>query len=101
MGNKNSFIGKTTQMTHFPEGKEMESYGDDGAYSFLIESNSIKRFNLCFTITQSELNNLEFDEVRISYWDSKDDYKEYKIFEVSEPWQLSSFSIDDDWRRLG
>ena len=66
-------------MTHFPEGKEMESYGDDGAYSFLIESNSIKRFNLCFTITQSELNNLE----------------------VSEPWQLSSFSIDDDWRRLG
>lgn len=99
--NKNSFIGKTNQMTHFSEGKEMESYGDDGAYSFLIESNSIKRFNLCFTITQSELNNLEFDEVRISYWDSKDDYKEYKIFEVSEPWQLSLFSIDDDWRRLG
>ena len=99
--NKNSFIGKTHQISHFSKGEKMESYGEDGAYSFLIESNSIKRFELCFTITQSELYNLEFDEVRISYWDSKDDYKEYKIFEVSEPWQLSSFSIDDDWRRLG
>ena len=99
--NKNSFIGKTHQISHFSKGEKMESYGEDGAYSFLIESNSIKRFELCFTITQSELYNLEFDEVRISYWDSKDDYKEYKIFEVSEPWQFSSFSIDNDWRKLG
>lgn len=99
--NKNSFIGKTHQISHFSNGEKMESYGEDGAYSFLIESNSIKRFELCFTITQSELYNLEFDEVRISYWDSKDDYKEYKIFEVSEPWQFSSFSIDNDWRKLG
>lgn len=99
--NKNSFIGKTIQISHFSVNKKMEAYGDDGAYSFLIESNTIKRFNLCFTITQSELNNLEFDEVRISYWDSKDEYKEYKIFEVSEAWQLSSFSIDNDWRKLG
>ena len=99
--NKNSFIGKTHQISHFSKGEKMESYGEDGAYSFLIESNSIKRFELCFTITQSELYNLEFDEVRISYWDSKDDYKEYKIFEVSKPWQFSSFSIDNDWRKLG
>ena len=99
--NKNSFIGKTNQISHFAVNNKKEAYGDDGAYSFLIESNTIKRFNLCFTITQSELNNLDFDEVRISYWDSKDEYKEYKIFEVEEAWQFSSVSIDNDWRKLG
>ena len=88
-----------TQLSHFEKSKELISYGENGAYSFLLEANEIKRFDLEFTIFQKEFNT-NFNEVRISYFDSKDKYHEFKIFDIDEPWTVSNNKIDDDWRSI-
>lgn len=97
--NNNKKVAKMTQLSHFEKSKELISYGENGAYSFLLEANEIKRFDLEFTIFQKEFNT-NFDEVRISYFDSKDKYHEFKIFDIDEPWTVSNNKIDDDWRSI-
>lgn len=74
-------------------------YGENGAYSFLIDAYEIKRFELFFVTYKKEVSD-DFDEVRISYFDSKDKYHEFKIFEISEPWIISKNKTDDDWRAI-
>ena len=43
---------------------------------------------------------MDFDEVRLSYFDTNDRYKEYKIFDIDNPWVLSNHKISDDWQKL-
>ena len=97
--NNKKKVAKMTQLSHFEKSKELFSYGENGAYSFLLEANEIKRFVLEFIIFQKEFNT-NFDEVRISYFDSKDKYHEFKIFDIDEPWTVSNNKIDDDWRSI-
>ena len=49
------------------------------------------------SLEKNELNS-DFDEVRLSYFDTKDRYYEYKIFDIITPWAISNNKIDDDWR---
>ena len=88
-----------TQMNSYEKLGQTLFYGDNGAYSFLIDAYEIKRFDLYFAIYRKEVND-DFDEVRISYFDSKDKYHEFKIFEISEPWVVSKNKIDNDWRAI-
>ena len=87
------------QMNSYEKFNQILFYGDNGAYSFLIDAYEIKRFDLCFSIYRKEVND-DFDEVRISYFDSKDEYHEFKIFEITEPWVVSKNKIDNDWRSI-
>ena len=95
----NRQVVKMKQMNSYEKFDQILFYGDNGAYSFLIDANEIKRFDLCFSIYKKEVND-DFDEVRISYFDSKDKYHEFKIFEISEPWVVSKNKIDNDWRAI-
>lgn len=90
------FISKTKQINYH----EKNPYGDDGSYSFLIEAGEIKRFNLYFVLKGREIDFMDFDEVRLSYFDTNDRYKEYKIFDIHNPWELSNHKISDDWQKL-
>ncbi len=95
----NRKVVKMTQMNYYEKSSQTFFYGENGAYSFLINANEIKRFDLYFVIYKKEVNN-DFDEVRISYFDSKDEYHEFKIFEITEPWVVSKNKIDNDWRAI-
>lgn len=95
----NSQVAKMTQMNSYEKLGQTLFYGDNGAYSFLIDANEIKRFDLYFVIYKKEVNN-DFDEVRVSYFDSKDEYHEFKIFEITKPWIVSKNKIDNDWRSI-
>jgi len=92
-------VAKMTQINHYEKSSQTFFYGENGAYSFLIDSFEIKRYDLFFVIYQKEVDG-DFDEVRISYYDSKDEYHEFKIFEISEPWIVSKNKIDNDWRSI-
>ena len=95
----NKQVAKMTQMNYYEKSSQTFFYGENGAYSFLIDANEIKRFELYFVIYKKEVNN-DFDEVRITYYDSKDKYHEFKIFEITEPWIVSNNKIDNDWRPI-
>ena len=95
----NRQVVKMKQMNSYEKFDQILFYGDNGAYSFLIDANEIKRFDLCFSIYKKEVND-DFDEVRISYFDSKDEYHEFKIFEITKPWVVSKNKIDNDWRSI-
>ena len=92
-------VVKMTQINHYEKSSQTFFYGENGAYSFLIDSFEIKRYDLFFAIYQKEVDG-DFDEVRISYYDSKDKFHEFKIFEISEPWIVSKKKIDNDWRSI-
>ncbi|WP_165210686.1 hypothetical protein [Streptococcus tangpeifui] len=95
----NQKVGQTIQSTSKSNDTERYSFGDEGSYSFLIQGNEIKRFNLYFIVSKKELDS-DFDEVRLSYFDTKDRYHEFKIFDVMNPWTTSRNKIDDDWRLI-
>lgn len=90
------FVSKTKQINS--TGKQL--YGDNGSYSFLIEAGEIKRFDLYFMLKGSDIDFQEFDEVKLSYFDTNDKYKEYKILDVDNSWEPSNYKISGDWQKL-
>ncbi len=94
---ENKKVGQPTQISSTSNDEKEFIFGDKGTYSFLVQGNEINRFNLYFFIRKNELNS-DFDEIRLSYFDTKDKYHEYKIFDISNPWEISNNKIDDDWR---
>ena len=90
------FVSKTKQSTH--SGRTV--LGDNGSYSFLVDAGEIKRYDLEFIIEGKDIDFHDFDEVRLSYFDTNDKYKEYKIFEIKDSWKQSNYKISDDWLKL-
>ena len=90
------FISKTKQSTH--SGKT--TLADNGSYSFLVEAGEIKRYDLEFIIKGKDIDFHDFNEVRLSYFDTNDKYIEYKIFDIEDSWKQSNYKISDDWKKL-
>ena len=90
------FVSKTKQSTH----SRRTVLGDNGSYSFLVDAGEIKRYDLEFIIEGKDIDFHDFDEVRLSYFDTNDKYKEYKIFEIKDSWKQSNYKISDDWKKL-
>ena len=42
----------------------------------------------------------DFDEVRLSYYDTRDKHKEVTIFKFNSSWEVTNNKIDDDWRKV-
>ena len=93
---------KMTQINSQVVNKETtEWYGDKGTYSFVIEPLSIKKFDLLFVIKQKDLkSSFEFDEVRISYFDSKDKEHISKLTQINSAWRIESLPRDHEWQLL-
>lgn len=77
------------------DGKEVK-YGNNGAYSFILESTSISKYDLHFMIKKEDVEG-NFDEVKLSYYDSKDKYHQVDFIKIDNPWQISKEPIDRDW----
>lgn len=89
-------VSKTKQSTH--SGQTI--LADNGSYSFLVEAGEIKRYDLEFIIKGKDIDFHDFDEVRLSYFDTNDKYIEYKIFDIEDSWKRSNYKISDDWEKL-
>ena len=73
---------------------------DNGSYSFLVDAGEIKRYDLEFIIKGKDIGFQDFDEVRLSYFDTNDKYIEYKIFDIEDSWKQSNYKISEDWKKL-
>lgn len=89
-------VSKTKQLMH--SGKTV--LADNGSYSFLVDEGEIKRYDLEFIIKGKDIDFHDFDEVGLSYFDTNDKYKEYKIFEIRDLRKQSNYKISDDWEKL-
>ncbi|WEV45752.1 hypothetical protein OZX60_03205 [Streptococcaceae bacterium ESL0687] len=96
---KGKKVGETVQCSHFELNNNKEPYGNNGTYSFMIEPITVSKYDLYFC-AKPDVVNSDFDEVRISYFDSKDRYKECKLFDIENCWKKSNNKIDNDWRLL-
>lgn len=97
---QNKYVCNMIQVTHYDTKEGKESFGDNGSYSFLLSGSEIKRFDLEFILLQKDFKAETFDEVRFSYYDTKDKYKEITIFELTSAWKTTNNNIDEDWRKL-
>ena len=97
---RNKYICNMVQATHYDTKEGKESFGDNGSYSFLLNGNEIKRFDLEFILLQKDFKGEDFDEVRLSYYDTRDKHKEVTIFKLNSSWEVTNNKIDDDWRKI-
>lgn len=72
------FISKTKQSTH--SGKT--TLADNDSYSFLFEVGEIKRYDIEFIIKGKDTDFHDFDEVRLSYFDTNDKYIKYLTLKI-------------------
>ncbi|MFW8598639.1 hypothetical protein ACOJBZ_11015 [Enterococcus innesii] len=71
-------------------------FANGGAYSFILEPLSICQYDLQYFIKRSETEG-NFDEVRLSFYDSRDIYHERKILCIDSPWVPKTYGADKDW----
>lgn len=74
------------------------AFGNEGTYTFILEPESIVRYNLQFNLRKD--TELEFDTIRISYYDTKDKYCEYLFLDVPDGWRTKNTKIDDEWIKI-
>lgn len=89
-------VTNMVQASHYDIGGEKESYANNGSYSFILEPTSISKYDLQFMIKKSDVGT-NFDEVKLSYYDSKDKYHEILILKVETPWSVGKQFVDKDW----
>lgn len=82
------------------DGKQVKSYyGDEGRYSFLLKPESIMRYDLLFLLRRSECD-LDFDEIKIEYYDSKNELVKSCLLNNLKSWDDKSIRTDDDWVKI-
>lgn len=74
-------------------------YGDEGRYSFLLKPESIMRYDLLFAQRKSECN-LDFDEIKIEYYDSKNKKVTCGLINNLKSWEDRSINVDEDWVKI-
>ena len=97
--NKGQFIRNANQVLSRETSSKVKIFGNEGSYSFLVQANEIKTYTLLFEGSEESLEGAEFDEIRLSYFDSKDERKESSLFKFDEAWN-KSYESDGQWIRL-
>ena len=91
-------------MTQYNEAKISEqeiNYGNEGAYSFFPEPRSIKKFDFYFGVNKSKsADQTEFNEIRIRYYDEKDEAHLFPFKTVERCWVLGELRRDGKWELL-
>lgn len=82
------------------DGQNIKSYyGDEGRYSFLLKPESIMRYDLLFVVRRSECD-LDFDEIKIEYYDSKNEKVTSDLLNNLKSWDDRSIDVDEDWVKI-
>ena len=81
--------------------KEITILGDNERYSFNIPARSLVKYRLAFTLNEQVLGkNKEFDELRISYYNTKNKQIVKHFRFVENVWQLGEYPKDTTWHFL-
>lgn len=94
-------VKKMKQITHQKNGdSETEIYyGDNGRYSFLIQPESIMKYELLFTLKKRECNS-DFDKIMVVYYDYNNKRVSKTLKDIENSWTTIQFDIDEDWIAL-
>jgi len=78
---------------------EDELYGNEGAYSFIIQPKSIMKYDCHFIIKKSELGeNSQFDEIRLRYFDEKGKIHIYQFKKIERCWEPGILERERIWQ---
>lgn len=97
--NNGEKVSMMTQLNHGNINGENLFFGDNGVYSFLVSPESIERYDLYFMVKKKDFE-YNFDEVRVSYYDTRDKHKEFKLLEIDRCWVVQNNKIDTDWNLI-
>ncbi len=87
-----------TQMTQINKVNDTW-YGNDGAYSFVLQPRSIKKYDLHFSIKKSELiDNYNFDKIKLRYFDEKDKKHIFTLTKLEKCWDLGNLNRNSKWK---
>lgn len=79
-------------------------YGDGGVYSFSVGPRSIKKVDLLFSIKQKDFELQtgcsDFDEIRISFFDSKNKERVYKLLSIDQCWKIGELPRKNEWAKI-
>ena len=74
-------------------------YGNEGAYSFVLQPRSLKKYDLHFAIKKSEMNdNYKFDEIKLRYFDEKDKKHIFTLKKLKQCWEIGNLNRNDKWK---
>lgn len=88
---KDKKLGKMTQI----QKTDVEVFGNEEKYSFLLEPYASEKYTLYFAIKKSELNR-DFDRVILTFKDIDDKLYEYPLVtNIKNSWEMGFQSIED------
>ena len=81
------------------ENKEYIPLGNNGAYTFVIPPNSASRFNLEFSLKQSEVDetNKDFDQLILSYANEKNKFFRFLLTDIDDIWKSGEWRHKKQW----
>lgn len=87
-----------TAMTQINRVGEDMWYGNQGAYSFVLQPRNISKYDLHFIIKQNELgSNCNFDEIRLRYFDEKNKAHILCLKQISQSWINGDLERNTEW----
>lgn len=95
----NKFICCMKQQNYMEKGSGMIRFGNNGSYSFMLEPNSIRLYQLLYILYREESIE-EFDEIRISYKNKNDKLKEFSLIKDIDGWSEDQKTSDEDWAMI-
>lgn len=85
-------------MTQINKTEENVLYGNQGAYSFVLQPRNIYKYDLYFIIKNNELeSNCNFDEIRLRYFDEKNKAHTSLLRKVKQPWVIGDLERNKKW----
>ena len=86
--------------TDYIDGQHVKLYyGDEGRYSFLLNPESIMKYDLLFLLRRSE-SDLDFNKIKIEYYDSKNEKVTSDLLNNLKSWDDRSINVDEDWVKI-
>ena len=89
-------LGAMTQINRIGQ----NNMGNEGAYSFVIPPQSISRYECHFILKSDSINRMDFDEIRVSYFDKKDKQRWTHMKSIENCWRLGAQTTDGLWISL-
>ena len=96
----NKKVDQMIQSSHIKNSDGIHYYANKGKYSFMIDPKSIASHELYFFVNKKDIDK-DFDEVKLTYYDTNDKLREYSLLNISNPWFPMDNLIDNDWNLLG
>lgn len=84
------------------ESRDSFALGDvNGSYSLVVPPRSIKKINCFFTYSlEQNVQDISFDEIRISCYDERDYLHRSRLMEFDSNWKEHSMPMEEAWTKI-